>query len=278
MQLGVSLPAQELGSDLRALARYATLTEQLGFSHLRVGDQLVRPDAGPSHEPLTLLAFLAGATQRIELVTTVLVVPSRSTLLVAKQAAQVDCLSGGRLRLGVGIGRYAPVYGANGKSFTNRGVRIEEQINLLRSLWTQDRVDFEGRWEQVSGLALNPLPVQRPIPIWYGANRYPKAQVLDRIARLADGWFAICPLERFEKLRQALLLRVAAAGRAPHAVGIEAQMDFPASAPDAWLSELDGWRRLGVERIAVRAPALGAGESAHVDALHALQALANQAK
>ena len=276
MKIGVSLPAQELGSDLRALARYAVRAEQLGFSHLRVGDQVIRPDAGASHEPLTLLAFLAAATRRIELVTTVIVVPSRSTLLLAKQAAEVDCLSGGRLRLGVGIGRYAPLYKASGKSFTNRGQRLEEQINLMRNLWTQERVDFEGRWEQVSGLALNPLPVQRPIPIWYGANRYPNTQVLDRIARLADGWFAICPVERFEKLREALLLHAETAGRAPNALGIEAQMDFPTEAPVAWLSELYAWRRLGVDRIAVRAPALGAEESAHLHALHALRALVNQ--
>lgn len=277
MNLGVSLPAHDLGGNLRAVGRFAAAAEQLGFSHLRVGDQQVRPDGGPAHEPLTLLAYVAAVTERIELTTTVLVVPARPTLLVAKQAAELDCLSHGRLRLGVGIGRYAPVYAASERSFTNRGARLAEQIGLLREFWTQPRVEFKGSFEQVSGIGLNPLPVQRPIPIWYGANRYPKPRVMDRIARLADGWFAICPLEAFVGLRDDLRRRTAEAGRDPASVRIEAQMRYPDEEPDRWLRELRGWLDAGAERIAVRAPGPGFGEQAHLEALDTLGRLAAKA-
>lgn len=276
MNLGVSLPAQDLGGDPGALGRFAATAEQLGFSHLRVGDQQVRPDGGPAREPLTLLAYVATVTERIELTTTVLVVPARPTLLVAKQATELDCLSGGRFRLGVGIGRYAPVYAASGKSFTNRGARLEEQIGLLRQLWTQPQVDFNGRFEQLSGIGLNPLPVQRPIPIWYGANRYPKPLVMDRIARLADGWFAICPLDDFPNLRDDLIRRTVAAGRDPATVRIEAQMRFPDKQPEKWLHELQGWMEAGATRIAVRSPGSGLDEQAHLDALGVLSRLAGK--
>ena len=276
MRIGVSLPAVDLGADLRAIGRFAATAERLGFSHLRVGDQQIRPDGGPAHEPLTLLAYIAAVTERIELTTTVLVVPARTTLLVAKQTAELDCLSNGRFRLGVGIGRHAPVYEASGQAFSNRGARLEEQIELLRQFWTQPQVEFNGRYEQVSGRGLNPLPVQRPIPIWYGANRYPKPRVMDRIARVADGWFAICPLDAFANLRDDLRRRAVAAGRDPATVQIEAQMRFPNETPDRWLNELQGWRDAGVERIAVRAPGPGLDGQTHFESLEVLSRLTNR--
>ena len=207
MKIGVSLPAVDLGADLRAIGRFAATAERLGFSHLRVGDQQIRPDGGPAHEPLTLLAYIAAVTERIELTTTVLVVPARTTLLVAKQTAELDCLSNGRFRLGVGIGRHAPVYEASGQAFSNRGARLEEQIELLRQFWTQPQVEFNGRYEQVSGRGLNPLPVQRPIPLWFGGKI---EHVAPRIAKYGDGWITLYQMPGDEAKAEVELMRKAA--------------------------------------------------------------------
>lgn len=267
MRIGVSLPVRELAHDTEGLGEYARAAEALGFSHLRVPDQVIRPDGGPIREPLTLLAYIAGITTRIELVTTILVLPARPTVLVAKQAAEVDLASAGRLRLGIGIGRFAPVYEALGRDFRNRGARCAEQIELLRALWTKETVNFAGRWERVTGLGLNPLPSQRPIPIWYGANRYPKAVVLNRIARLADGWFAICPREAFAGIRMKLDRFAEDNERDPATIGAEAQVAFPDADVGAWLKEVGAWEAEGVGSLALRSPILGADAAAHVAAL-----------
>src|SRR5690606_34184587 len=138
----------------------------------------------PFQEPFVLFGYLAGLTQRLELVTGILILPQRETALVAKQAAQVDVLSGGRLRLGVGIGWNEIEYEAMNFSFRNRGKRIEEQIEVLRRLWTEPLVKFDSQWHHINDAGINPMPVQRPIPIWFGGGA---DVVLQRMARIGDG-------------------------------------------------------------------------------------------
>ena len=149
MRIGISLPVRELQGDLGAIREFAQMADELGYTHLRVPDQVLRPDSGYVHEPLTLLAYVAAITQKIELVPSVIVLPSRQTVLVAKQTAELDVLSGGRLRLGIGVGPSAEEYQAMGADFQTRGDRCEEQMSLLKQLWTQPTVEFDGRWDKV---------------------------------------------------------------------------------------------------------------------------------
>src|SRR4029453_17668221 len=198
MNIGVVFPQVEIGQDPAVVRDYAQTVEGLGYTPLLVFDHL--PGANPErpggwkgpytyrhlfHEPFVLFGYLAAVTERVELVTGILILPQRQTALVAKQAAVVDVLSRGRLRLGIGIGWNFVEYEALGENFKNRGRRSEEQIEVLRALWTKELVTFTGRWHKITDAGINPLPVQRPIPIWLGGGA---EQVLRRIARLGDGW------------------------------------------------------------------------------------------
>ena len=167
----------------------------------RVPEQIARKDSGHLHEPLTLLAYLAGLTSKIELVPSVLVLPARQTVLVAKQAAEVDRLSGGRLRLGIGVGSSRREFQALGQDFASRGRRCSEQMGLLKRLWTEEDVVFEGEFDHVNHVGINPLPIQRPIPMWIGGASVPSEPVLRRIGEHADGWFALCSPDEYPDLR-----------------------------------------------------------------------------
>src|SRR5712671_7790587 len=183
MHYGVVFPQIEFGNDPHAIKDYAQAAEGLGYDYLLVYDHVLsaHPDREPKltgpythedpfHEPMVFFGFLAGVTTRLELTTGILILPQRQTALVAKQAAEVDVLSRGRLRLGVGLGWNYVEYEALGMSFTDRGKRIEEQIAVLRALWTQEVVDFKGRWHRIDRAGINPPPVQRPIPLWMGGG------------------------------------------------------------------------------------------------------------
>jgi probable F420-dependent oxidoreductase len=183
MQLGVIFPQTEIGADPKAIRDFAQAAEDMGYAHLIVFDHVLGADTayhnnwqGPYttadmfHEPFVLYGYLAAITERLELVTAVIILGQRQTALVAKQAAAVDVLSGGRLRLGVGIGWNAVEYEALGENFHDRGKRSEEQIAVLRALWTQEEVDFHGRWHDITHAGINPLPIQRPIPLWLGGR------------------------------------------------------------------------------------------------------------
>ena len=211
MYIGVNLPMTEIGADVGAIRDFAQAAEDLGYTSIRILDHVLGadPEHHPEvehfpythksviHEPLTLMSYLAAITKKIHLVTGIIILPQRQTVLVAKQAAEVDVLSGGRLRFGIGLGWNPVEYEALGEDFHNRGRRCEEQIEVLRALWTQEVVSFSGRWHQISHAGLNPLPVQRPIPLWIGAgwsrDPIPVDAALRRIGRLADGWFATFP-------------------------------------------------------------------------------------
>ncbi len=260
MRIGISLPVRELQDDLGALRAFAEAAEELGFTHLRVPDQVIRPDTGPLNEPMTVLSYIAAVTEKIELVPSVIVLPARPTVLVAKQAASLDRLSGGRLRLGVGVGKHPEEYQALGADFHTRGARCEEQIDLLRRLWTEESVDFEGRWDRVSGVGLDPLPVQRPIPIWIGASGLPVPRVRRRIGRQADGWFVLCTPEEFPGLRDDIHAAAESVGRDTAAIGMEAGVAVVGPREHEWQNRVEGWSKIGLTHICLRT--LGGGLAA----------------
>ena len=186
MRIGAIFPQKEIGAQREGVHRFVEAVEALGYDHVAIYDHVLgadisnRPDwRGPYtsdtefHEVLVLFGYCAAITHRIELVTSILILPQRQTALVAKQAAEIDILSGGRLRLGVGLGWNDVEYESLGENFHNRGRRIEEQIEVLRQLWTRPVITFKGRWHEINAAGIQPLPVQRPIPIWMGQHLSP---------------------------------------------------------------------------------------------------------
>ena len=269
MRIGISLPVRELQNDMAAIRDFAQTADDLGFTHLRVPELLIRPDSGGLHESLTLLSWVAALTTNIELVPSVIILPARQTVMVAKQAATIDVLSGGRLRLGVGIGGNAEEYTALGQDFHTRGRRCEEQLELLRLLWTQESVDFEGRWDRVEGAGINPLPVQQPIPVWIGPGGgapLPE-RVLRRIGRFADGWFAIVPREDVAASHAAVARHAEEAGRDPSAIGVEGAVGVAAGANAEWLADVDAWEAVGATHLCLRTLGTGLDAAGHVGAL-----------
>ncbi len=252
MRIGISLPVRELGDDIGAIKDFARAAEEQGLTHLRVPDQVIRPGSGPQHEPLAMMALIAGVTESIELVPSVIVLPARQTVLVAKQAATIDRLSGGRLRLGIGVGKDEVEYGALGARFRDRGARCEEQMTLLRRLWTEEVVDFEGRFDRVASAGINPLPVQRPIPMWIGASALPSPRIRRRIGRWADGWFVLCSPEAFPGVRDDIHAEAVAADRDPAEIGTEAGVAVVGPREHEWRTRVAGWRDMGLTHLCLR--------------------------
>ncbi len=287
MQAGVVFPQTEIGSDQGAVRDYVQAAEGLGYSHLIVYDHVLGADVSrhPNwegsytskdqfHEPFVLFGYLAGITTSIQLVTAVLILGQRQTALVAKQAAEVDVLTGGRLRLGIGVGWNHVEYEALGENFHDRGRRSAEQIELLRALWTQDVVDFHGRYHQVTHAGINPLPVQRPIPIWIGAggreNLVPADPVLKRIATLADGWFPQFSPETDGPATLAKLAEYAKeAGRDPGAIQMEARINSGDGDPEFWQARSEAWQKLGATHVSVNT--MKAGYRTLEDHINAIQ-------
>jgi probable F420-dependent oxidoreductase len=218
------------------------------------------------HEPFVLFGYLAGLTDSLEFVTGILILPQRQTALVAKQAVQVDLLSGGRLRLGVGVGWNPVEYEALGEDFTKRGQRLTEQVELLKALWTEPLVNFEGEFDHIPDAGLNPLPVQRPIPIWFGGIAEP---ALRRMARLGEGWIAVqMSLERTRPVVEKIRRYVSEAGRNPADFGFDFRLSPAKNPPSTWASELESWRNFGADYVALNT--MGAGldtPQAHLDFL-----------
>ena len=278
MRLGAVLPTYEIPADPFAVKDFAQATEQLGYTHLSVMDEVAgvdlvhrtnwegRETLCDFHEPLVLCGYLAGLTRRLEFFTSVLVLPQRQTVLVAKQAAEVDMLSQGRLRLGVGVGWAEPEFQALNEDFRTRGTRLEEQIAVLRALFTQESVTFHGRWHHLEDIGIRPLPVQRPIPIWLGG----KAEAsLRRAAVACDGWFPLmAPDDSARQAIERLREYARAAGRDPQQIGIEAAIEIADKTPDAWRREVEEWRALGATRVTVYTLDAGlTSVQAHLDAL-----------
>jgi probable F420-dependent oxidoreductase len=261
VKIGVVFPQTEIGADAGAVRAYAQGVTELGFSHLLAYDHVVGADPavhGPGprpydirttfHEPLVLYGFLAAVTS-IELVTGIIILPQRQTALVAKQAAEVDLLTGGNFRLGIGIGWNPVEYEALGKDFTNRGRRMSEQAVLLRRLWTEESVTFDGEYETVTGAGICPLPVQRPIPLWFGGQSRP-AYV--RIGQLADGWFPqVPPDERLEEARAVIDDAARAAGRDPAQLGMEGRVSWTQEGAEKFERQAGRWRSAGATHLTI---------------------------
>ena len=263
MRIGAALPQEATKADPISVRDFAQAVEQLGYAHLEVYDHVLGasretyPDLTgpyqsehPFYEPFVLFGYLAGQTRSIELVTGVIILAQRQTALVAKQAAIVDVLSGGRLRLGIGTGWNPVEFEALGENFRNRGRRSEEQIAVLRALWTQEEVTFRGEWHTVVAAGINPLPAQRPIPIWIGGRA---EAVAERSGRLGDGWITIhyAPDERCRAHIETVRTAARQAGRDPTAVGLEAWVSLGGLEPDEWATEAEAWRRLGMTHLTV---------------------------
>ncbi len=276
MHIGVVFPQNEIGADPAAIRDYTQAAESLGYDHILVFDHVllaspesttVASDSNDMfHEIFVLLGYLAALTERIELVTGVLVLPQRQTALVAKQAAEVDVLSGGRLRLGVGVGGNTLEYDSLGQDFTNRGVRSEEQIDFMRALWASELVTYEGKWHRITDAGLNPLPANRSIPIWIGGHA---DAVLRRTARLADGWMPVLPPDDHARAEVEKLRGYAReAGRDPTDLGIESFFTIRDRSPSDWLDWIDAWQGLGATHLSLSTQLSGFTSPAeHIDTI-----------
>ncbi len=270
MEVGVVFPQTELGADPVAIRDFVQAIEGIGYDSVFVADHVLGADTrfhdhpllsrysyqSVVHEPLTLLAYMAAITTHLILATGVIILPQRQTALVAKQAAEVDVLSQGRVRFGIGVGWNAVEYEALGQDFANRGARYDEQIEVLRALWTQETVDFHGAWHDITHAGINPLPVQRPIPIWLGVGstltRRPADRVLRRIGRLADGW---CPHMNADANGEEPIARIhqfaREAGRDPATLSLEGRIWLRDKTPAEWAQNIHDWQRIGATHLVV---------------------------
>ncbi len=261
-RIGVVYPQTEYSFDPGAIRDYAQTVEALGFSHILAYSHVLgaNPDRpggwqgpytynDPFMSPLVLFSFMASVTERIEFTTGIIILPQRQTALFAKQAATLDVLSSGRLRIGIGTGWNALEYEALNQDFSNRGQRVEEQVSLLRELWTQPLVEFQGRWHQIHDAGINPLPIQRPIPIWFGGHH---ENVLKRVASIGDGWMpnyrspanAIDSLQRLDQYLEA-------AGRKRSDIGLEARIRYGDGKPENLQEVITEWEEIGATHISV---------------------------
>ena len=262
MEFGVVFPQTQLGADISVLRDFTQAAEDMGFHHILAYDHVLgaNPDRpgwegrrpytynDMFHEPFTLFSWMAAFTARIGFMTGVIILPQRQTALAAKQAAQVDLLSGGRLRLGIGVGWNDVEYTCLGEDFATRGARVEEQMHILRQLWTRELVSISGRFDTIDDAGINPLPVQRPIPIWIGGTA---DIVLRRAARLSDGYVAQggdpasarATVERYWQ-------HADEAGRR-ESLGLHARLSSESVNEDLWLGYVEGWRELGATDLAI---------------------------
>lgn len=279
MRIGVVFPQTEFGNDPKAMRDYAQTSEGLGYSHILAYDHVLgantdraRPLQGPYtyqdpfHEVFVLFSFMAAVTSRVEFTTGILILPQRETALVAKQAAALDVISGGRLRLGIGIGWNWVEYEALNQDFHTRGRRVEEQVELLRLLWTQPLVSFKGQWDEIEDAGINPLPLQQPLPIWFGGHADP---VLKRVARIGDGW-----LPNYRKAEDARLSvekissYLEETGRDPDSVGLEPRIWYGDGDPEEWQRTIKEWIDLGATHLTFNTMRCGFKSPAeHIDAI-----------
>ncbi len=277
MQIGVTFPQTEIGADPVAIRDYTQAAEAMGYSHLVAFDHVLGADPTNRpgwrgyterdmfHEPFVLFGYLAALTQ-LELLAAVIILPQRQTALVAKQAAEVDVLTGGKLRLGVGVGWNPVEYEALGMDFHTRGRFVEEQIEVMRLLWGQEVVSYKGQFHTITEAGLNPLPVRRSIPIWLGG----RAEVLlRRTARLGDGWLPQGkPDEQMRETLDHLRSYIREADRDPNEVGVEARLNASDGDLDEWVRQTEGWRRLGATHISINTMNAGfKSTSEHIEAM-----------
>lgn len=282
MKIGFVYPQTEFGNDPSAMRDLAQNAEELGYSYVLAYDHVVgvNPDRQgwdgpydfrtPFQSPFLLFSFMAGFTTQLGFATGVVILPQRQTALVAKQAATLDILSGGRLRLGVGVGWNEPEYTALGENFHDRGRRIEEQVQILRALWTSPLVNYSGEWHSIPDVGINPLPMQQPIPIWFGGHA---EVVIKRAAQLADGWLP--NYRTAEEARPALDMLekyLELAGRQRSEFGLEARIRFGEGNAALWEQLLAGWQNAGATHVSFNT--MQAGLDTPVKHIEALQQVA----
>lgn len=261
IQLGVALSLSDTGGEPDTVRALAQTAEALGYDHLAVPDHVLgvnianRPDWGDRntskdlfHDPFVLFGYLSACTRQIGFSTQVLILPQRQTALVAKQAASLDVLCNGRLRLGIGVGWNPVEFIGLNENFSNRGRRSEEQIELMRALWADAHVSFQGRWHTIDDAGINPLPPNRRIPIWLGGH---VDATLRRIARQGDGWMMLAYPPDDEALAAFARLRryVQEAGREPAEIGIEVWVSVGSGNKNDWRREFRFWKKAGVTHI-----------------------------
>ena len=276
-------PTRDIGSDPAKIRDWAQAAEGMGFSHIEVPDHVFGATArdgwkptynetDPFHETFTLLAFLAAVTKTIGLTSGVLILPQRQTGVVAKQAAEVDLLSGGRLRLGVGVGWNHVEYEALDAEWSTRGARQAEQIEVMRRLWTEDLVTFKGKFHDLRVVNIVPPPVQRPIPIWFGGSA---DAVIKRAARIGDGWMPIMAPDAAGEAKLGMLhAHLRAFGRDPATFGLEGWLRMYEADEDLWGSYVEGWRRLGAQMVMLYPMYRMAKFEDHIETLRRFKAVA----
>ena len=251
MKLGAVFPAS-FGGDPILIRDFVQTVEGLAYDYILIYEQIIE---SPSEtvlawpESLMVLSYIASLTHKLELATGIVVLPSRQTVLVAKQVAQLDRLAGGRLRFGVSAGWNEVEYQAMGVPYAHRGRRLDEQVSLLKQLWSQESVTFQGEFHHLEAVSIFPQPVQTSIPIWFGGHT---DRVLERIARLGDGWMAVAteyatPVTlpaRLDKLRQ----YCEEVGRNFNDIGLEIVDVRPTEARD-WPQWVQKWCDLGATHL-----------------------------
>ncbi|MXY47565.1 MAG: LLM class F420-dependent oxidoreductase [Chloroflexi bacterium] len=278
-KIGAIFPQTEIGNDTGAIREYAQTTESLGFDFLLAFDHVLGANAashpdltGPYrhtdafHEPFVLFGYLAAVTNSVELATGIIILPQRQTALVAKQAAAVDVLSNGRLRLGIGVGWNHVEYEALNENWRNRGARSEEQIDVMRQLWTNELITYEGRWHKITDAGILPLPVQRPIPVWLGGA---SDRTIRRIVNIGDGWILTGrPDDRAKGLIETLHTYANKASRDTASIGLEGWVSASIGGPDEWAKEAAGWKALGATHVSLNTMRAGFDTpAAHIDAI-----------
>ncbi len=272
MEIGVVFPQTEIGADPAIIRDFAQTAEGLGYTHILAFDhvlgavhegrdpRLTGPytEKTPFHEPFILFSWMAGFTSRIGFATGVIILPQRQTALVAKQAADLSNLSGGRLRLGVGTGWNYVEYESLNENFHNRGRRQEEQIALMRRLWTEPVVDYTGKYHRIDRAGLQPMPAH-PIPVWMGGFT---EKVWERAARIADGFIfggGQAGLGGWEKLKGYLVDE----GRDPAAFGVESMVAYSAG-QENWRAHVESWRTAGASHLCLQTMNAGLSPKEHV--------------
>jgi probable F420-dependent oxidoreductase len=278
MKIGVVFPQIEFGHDPAAVRDYTQTAEALGFSHILTYDHVLgaNPDRpggwqgpytyqNPFLDPFVLFSFMAGISETIAFVTGILILPQRETAVVAKQAATLDVLSHGRFRLGVGVGWNKVEYVALNQDFHTRGQRIEEQVDVLRQLWTNELITYNGRWHTIPDAGLNPRP-KHPIPIWFGGHA---DAVLRRVAKMGDGWLPNYRTpDQAESALAALDGYLMAYGRSRSNIGIEPRLSFGDGNPDEWRQIIADWQAAGASHISLNTMYLGFDTPAqHINAI-----------
>jgi probable F420-dependent oxidoreductase len=277
VKIGVTFPHFDIGADRDAIRRYSEAVAALGYDYFLAYDHVLGADTANRpgwtgytkddgfHEIFTLLAYVAALAPDLELVPSVVILPQRQTALVAKQAAEIDILTAGKFRLGVGIGWNAVEYEALGEDFHNRGKRSEEQIDVMRRLWQEPVLTYRGKWHMITEAGLKPMPIQQPIPVWIGGvTEIP----VKRAARIGDGWFPMGVVDDTQRDRLRLLRETAEEhGRDPDEIGIDARIDTFRTGEENWERNIALWREAGATHLCVNTMNLGLDVDGHIAAL-----------